>query len=263
MGFYNKTTYLQFYAALLACILSGCGPADTIPSHTGTAGIPETTIQTEYIVTLNESGNSTKPKQLKATQTTKPRTEIDFAALKAINDDIYAWIEIPGTAISYPVLRADNDNAYYLKHSSDGSYSAAGAIFTEDYNSKDFNDRNTVIYGHYMEDGTLFTGLHSFMDESFFTDNRYIYIHTPEKTLNYKIFAVYPYDTRHLLLSFDYSNPYVFGKVFDSVFGIRDMNASIADDISLDSENDLILTLSTCYYGDEDQRLLLQAVLIK
>lgn len=187
---------------------------------------------------------------------------IDFAMLQKINPDIYAWIEIPGTVISYPIVQRTDNNTFYLDHSSDGSYYIGGAIFTENYNTKDFTDRNTVIYGHYMKDGTLFTGLHNFIDADFFAEHRYIYIYTPENTLCYKIFAVYPYDTRHLLLSFDYSNPYVFGKVFESIFKIRDMSARFSDDVTLDSENDLILTLSTCLYGEGTKRFLLQAVLI-
>lgn len=187
---------------------------------------------------------------------------IDFKTLQKINPDIYAWIEIPGTVISYPVVQRADDNTFYLNHSSDGSYYIGGAISTENYNSKDFTDRNTVIYGHYMKNGTFFTGLHNFIDADFFTEHRYVYIYTPDRTLSYKIFAVYPYDTRHLLLSFDYSSPFVFSKVFESVFKIRDMSAYISDDVTLDSKNDLVLTLSTCFYGDGKRRFLLQAVLV-
>lgn len=265
LSFNKKTIYLTFCTILLisAYILSGCSPGNI--NHPGTT---QTSAHTSpgpvksAVGRFEESDKSSESEQPKA-ETIPLMTEINFGTLQTLNPDIYAWIEIPGTVISYPILQYAGDNAYYLKHSPDGSYSAAGAIFTEDYNSKDFSDRNTVIYGHYMEDGTQFAELHSFMDESFLTENRYIYIHTPNKTLNYKIFAVYPYDTRHLLLSFDYSNPYVFGKVFDKVFAIRDMSARIVHDTSLDGENDLVITLSTCYYGDEQQRLLLQAVLLE
>lgn len=207
-----------------------------------------------------------------ATETTSVETEpihetpyisiIDFTMLQKINPDIYAWIEIPDTVISYPIVQRADDNTFYLDHSSDGSYYIGGAIFTENYNSKNFTDRNTVLYGHYMKDGSLFTGLHNFIDADFFAEHRYVYIYTPENTLCYEVFAVYPYDTRHLLLSFDYSNPYVFGKVFESIFKIRDMSARFSDDVTLDRENDLILTLSTCFYGEGTRRFLLQAVLV-
>ena len=75
---------------------------------------------------------------------------IDFAALKEKNPDVYAWISIPGTAIDYPVLQRENDNTYYLDHTIDHEEKTEGAIFTENYNNTDFEDPNTVIYGHDM-----------------------------------------------------------------------------------------------------------------
>ena len=73
---------------------------------------------------------------------------IDFAALKEKNPDVYAWINIPGTAIDYPILQRENDNTYYLDHTIDHEEKTEGAIFTENYNNTDFEDPNTVIYGH-------------------------------------------------------------------------------------------------------------------
>lgn len=69
---------------------------------------------------------------------------VDFATLQKENPDIYAWITVPGTNIDYPILQREGDNAYYLNHNVDGEQEKAGAIFTEDYNSKDFTDPNTV-----------------------------------------------------------------------------------------------------------------------
>lgn len=77
---------------------------------------------------------------------------IDFAALKEKNPDVYAWISIPGTAIDYPVLQRENDNTYYLDHTIDHEEKTEGAIFTENYNNTDFEDPNTVIYGHEHEE---------------------------------------------------------------------------------------------------------------
>ena len=84
---------------------------------------------------------------------------IVFAALQQINPDAFAWIRIPGTAIDYPVLQREGDNSYYLDHTAEGIQAAEGAIFTEDYNTKTFEDVNTVIYGHDMKNGTMFQNL--------------------------------------------------------------------------------------------------------
>ena len=55
---------------------------------------------------------------------------VDFDKLREINPDIYAWIEIPGTDISYAVLHRAGDNAFYTNHSEDGAYYSTARIIT-------------------------------------------------------------------------------------------------------------------------------------
>ena len=186
---------------------------------------------------------------------------VDFEALQAENPDIYAWITIPGTNVDYPILQREGDNGYYLNHSVDGTENIAGAIFTEDYNSKDFTDPNTIIYGHNMKNGSMFRTLHNYHDREFFDKNRDITIYMPDKILHYTIFAAYLYDSRHLMLSYDFGDLDVFRGYLDSVRNIRDMNAFVDTDIPV-TENDKIITLSTCYKGQADRRYLVQAVLV-
>lgn len=186
---------------------------------------------------------------------------IDFEALWEINPEAYAWITIPGTEIDYPILQSETDNTYYLTHSIEGEESPEGAIFTEDYNSKDFEDPNTVIYGHNMRNGSMFQGLHEYMDRAFFDENREVLIYLPDKILHYEIFAAYLYDDRHLLESFDFEDEDVFGAYLNRIFSIRDMNSFIDTDMEVTAE-DKIITLSTCYSNESNQRYLVQAVLV-
>ena len=92
---------------------------------------------------------------------------IDFKKLQEQNPDVYAWIEIPGTNVNYPIMRHPTDDAYYLDHTIDGTAGLPGSIYTENYNNKEFTDFNTVIYGHDMRDGTMFKDLHKYEDEEF------------------------------------------------------------------------------------------------
>ncbi|HIS31715.1 MAG TPA: class B sortase [Candidatus Limivivens intestinipullorum] len=186
---------------------------------------------------------------------------IDFEALWEINPEAYAWITISGTEIDYPILQSETDNTYYLTHSIEGEESPEGAIFTEDYNSKDFEDPNTVIYGHNMRNGSMFQGLHEYMDRAFFDENREVLIYLPDKILHYEIFAAYLYDDRHLLESFDFEDEDVFGAYLNRIFSIRDMNSFIDTDMEVTAE-DKIITLSTCYSNESNQRYLVQAVLV-
>lgn len=129
---------------------------------------------------------------------------IDFQTLQNMNPDIYAWIKVPGTVIDYPIAQSETDNSYYLNHSVEHDENKAGAIFTEDYNTKTFEDPNTVIYGHGMANGSMFDGLHQYMDRDFFDQNKEVIIYMPDKILHYQIFAAYLYDNRHLLQSFNF-----------------------------------------------------------
>lgn len=203
----------------------------------------------------------TQPQQHREKEKLPPDIPIDFKALKAKNADVYAWITIPGTAVDYPVLQREGDNSYYLTHTIDGIQSPEGAIYTEDYNEKDFGDPNTVIYGHDMKNGSMFQSLHNYMDKTFFEENRNVVIYTPDAIRHYKIFAAYLYDDRHILQSFDFDDREVYRQYLDRIFAIRDMNANIDMSMQVDAD-DKILTLSTCYGNQSDKRYLVQAVLI-
>ena len=165
-----------------------------------------------------------------------------------------------GTVIDYPIAQSETDNAYYLDHNAEKEENAAGAIFTEDYNSKTFEDPNTVIYGHGMTNGTMFNGLHQYMDRSFFDENREIIIYMPDQILHYKIFAAYLYDNRHLMQSINFNNKDIFQAYLDNVFNIRNMQASVDTSMKVTAD-DKVITLSTCYGGMSDKRYLVQAVL--
>lgn len=204
---------------------------------------------------------------MKATETAETATEeqsevipVKFEELQAVNPDIYAWITVPGTVIDYPILQHASDNTYYLMHNIDGSYGYPGCVYTENMNSKDFTDNNTVIYGHNMKNGSMFAQLHKFEDPDFFNENREVLIYLPDEVLHYTIFAAHVYDDRHLLYSFDFTDPEVYQKYLDSIFSTRDMSANIDKDVTVTAD-DQIITLVTCIGSQPNNRLLVQAVL--
>ena len=185
---------------------------------------------------------------------------VDFAGMWEVNEDVYAWITVPGTVIDYPILQHATDNTYYLNYNIDGSYGYPGCIYTENMNSKDFTDNNTVIYGHNMKNGTMFAGLHKFENAEFFEENTKVFIYTPKREYNYTIFAAYIYDDRHLLYSFDFASEEVYAAYLEDIRNMRSMNALIREDITVTSE-DKIITLVTCIGNQPSKRLLVQAVL--
>lgn len=186
---------------------------------------------------------------------------VNFTELWKINRDIYAWIKIPNTAIDYPVLQTDGDDAFYLEHNIYGQYSFAGCIYSEKVNSKDFSDPNTVLYGHNLLNGTMFASLHNFRDPNFFADNEYIYILMPERTLIYRIFAAYEYDDRHIMHSFNFNDEEEFAEYLEyATHPVNSMTYNIREtEVTTD---DTILTLSTCMDNIASSRYLVQGVLI-
>ena len=187
------------------------------------------------------------------------KVPIDFDAVKKKCPDAYAWLKIPGTVINYEVVQHPKERLFYLNHSSEQQSFVGGAIYTHFYNTKDFSDYNTVIYGHNMLNGTMFGQLKKYRDQEFFYSHRDIYVYMPDRVLKYKIFAAYVWNDDHLLLCFDFEDPLVRASYWSQVLSQRNMNAIIADDTTVTAD-DKVITLSTCTSRD-DQRYLVQAVL--
>ena len=192
---------------------------------------------------------------------------VDFEYLWTVNEDIIAWITIPGTNIDYPVLQHPSDDNYYLTHNIDGSSGYPGCIYIESLNSADFTDPNTVLYGHNLKAQTMFTELHKFENRDFFEENDEVIIYLPDRILHYQIFAAHVYDDRHLLYSFDFSDEDIYAGFLQSIYDIRDMSANINRDFTVTSQ-DRIITLVTCMPhatnpANAEKRLLVHAVLLQ
>ena len=108
-----------------------------------------------------------------------PRISMDFSSLQEINPEIIGWIKGEGTGIDYPILQTE-DNNYYLRHMYNREYNISGAIFMDYRCSCDFSDKNTVIYGHNMRNGTMFGDLEKYKDQEYYDNNPSIVLCTPQ-----------------------------------------------------------------------------------
>ncbi len=183
---------------------------------------------------------------------------IDFAALSAINGDIYAWIDMPGTVINYAVVQSEDENEFYSDHSVDGSYYSGGSIFSQRYNKRDFTDPVTVLYGHNRKNGTMFAALNDFADPTFFEKHKTVYIYIEGMVYEYTVFAAYPHSSEHLLLNHDFTDEEEFTEYFGS---LKDGVNTNYDRDMFPLFGDKVLTLSTCYKENRMQRYLVQAKL--
>jgi sortase B len=135
----------------------------------------------------------------------------------------------------------------------DGTKGYPGCICSQYYNSKDFKDPNTILYGHNMKNGTMFKTLHNFEDKEFFDENPYIYIYTPDITYVYEIFAACSVDDSHLMFTYDFWDSTDFTKFVQTVTNSRGMTNQVRNDVSVYYGN-YLLTLSTCISGQADKR---------
>ena len=190
-----------------------------------------------------------------------PENPINFAEQQAINEEICAWISVPGANVNYPILQSNvTEENYYLNHDVNKKSSAKGAIYIQRNNTWNFSDPNTVVYGHNMRNGTMFGSLKKFRKADFFNENRYIYVYTPGHILTYEIYSAFVYDDRHILNSFDFSSKEEYAEFLSATLSPKSMTRNVREGIEVDT-NDRIITLSTCT-GVKTQRYLVVGVLV-
>lgn len=117
---------------------------------------------------------------------------IDWDALLAINSDTVGWIFIPNTNVNYPIVQG-TDNDYYLTRDfeyQEGWAARYGAIFMDYRNDFDFSDQVNFIYGHNMNDGSMFAAIAAMRDQAKFDDERTVYLLTPKGNYRLRSFSL-------------------------------------------------------------------------
>lgn len=180
---------------------------------------------------------------------------MDFSALREVNDDILGWILIPDTRVSYPLVQGD-DNDYYLNHTWRKSRNSVGAIFMEHQNSSDLSDFNTIIYGHRMNNSSMFGILKSYHSQSFWSSHPYVYITDDNGSHRYEIFAAYEVSVEGDTYRLGFSNDTAKQDFIDFC-----LDQSVIDTGITPTVYDRVLTLSTCTGNGHATRWVVQAVL--
>lgn len=108
---------------------------------------------------------------------------IDFDALAQTNPEVVGWIYARGTNINYPVVQCKDNNSKYLNTLFDGTSNASGAIFLDyEDNAPGMVDQQTTIYGHHMNDGSMFNVISDTTDQATFDSIEYVYYITRDAT---------------------------------------------------------------------------------
>lgn len=181
----------------------------------------------------------------------------DHDALLAINPDGLGYIYMPSVNMRLPIVQT-TDNDYYLTRTFNKSYNGNGCLF-EDYRISDgLNASNVIIYGHNMNNGSMFGMLHKYKSAQFYNTegNDVFYIYTENKIMEYRIFSVY--------ICEPVSDTYSFN--FSSLPSLRQYAADMKSismyqtDVDV-SEATQVVTLSTCAENG-DKRLIVHGVYV-
>lgn len=181
--------------------------------------------------------------------------EVDFAGLSDINSDIVGWIYSEDTPINYPIVQTD-DNSYYLKHLFNGEYNSAGSIFLDSRNFADFSDRHTIIYGHHMKNGTMFSSLTDYKKQEYYDAHPTLDLITPEKNYEIDLFAGYVANVKDDAWKLVFDDEEDFQSWIKSAIQKSTFRSSITP-----AGTDRIITLSTCSYEFDNARYVLVGIL--
>ena len=184
----------------------------------------------------------------------------EYAPVFQLNTDMVGWIKIPGTKLNYPVTQTPDSPNYYLKRDFYKKSSSHGTIYASELANLKAPSDNVTLFGHNMNDGSMFAPLHGYNSKDFFEKNPYIVFDTLYEHHTYQIFAVF-YTTDIVGDGFAY-HAFVDGNTISfTEFVDTCKELSLYDTGVTASYGDKLLTLSTCdkNYWDDHGRFVVVA----
>ena len=185
-----------------------------------------------------------------------------YAQLKQQNEHFVGWIAIPDTPLSYPVMHTPDNIEYYLRRAFDGSYAISGTPFIGE--GCDINSTNVLIYGHRMNNETMFTTLLDYAKKDFWENHKEIHFDTLDRLQTYQVVSAFyinipTADDPDAFRWYNYSGN-IEGEAFSEY--VRQIKAHAYYDTGIEvNEGDKLITLTTCAYNDETQRFVVVAKL--
>lgn len=182
---------------------------------------------------------------------------VNFKKLKKINPDIVGFIYSKGTVIDYPIVKG-SDNEYYLHHLFDKTTNSSGTIFMDYTNSSNFNNRNTILYGHNMKNGSMFASITKYESQEYYNKHKTMKLYTPKGNYTIKlaygrVLDAYKWDKK------GFSNQ----NNTPSLVEYLKSNTTFTSDVNLTGNENNLITLSTCAYNFDEARYVLIGKLVK
>ena len=204
---------------------------------------------------LQTGAESQRPETVPPVEETVPPTEeplqplpeealdlagVDLEALREVNTDVVGWIAIPDTVVSYPLVYG-TDNEYYLHHNWKKESIDSGSVFLSSDASRDMTDFHTIIYAHYMRNGTMFGSIKYYSGEDYWREHPSIYIVLDDAIYRYDIFSAHEAAADGIVYWLNIEE-----KSLEEKFLQYCIDQSVLDTGLSPGAGDRILTLSTC-----------------
>lgn len=179
----------------------------------------------------------------------------------SVNKDVYGWIVVTGTQISYPIMIGE-DNDYYLYHNYMHQETKAGSIFADMSLSRNHKDNyNALIYGHDMKNGSMFRGIRDWFLKSnmkALADDMEIQIYTKEALYVYKIFSAYRSSDFNFTKTY-FQSKEEYKEFLDSIYA----RSVLGKKFKYSADETRICTLVTCtnVYANPDERYVVHGIL--
>ena len=185
----------------------------------------------------------------------------EYYELYQQNNDMVGWIKVEDTNINYPVMQSIDEPNFYLKHKFDKTYSAYGCPYVQENCDVQKPSDNIIIYGHHMNDGSMFTGLMKFTDKSFWENHKTIEFDTLTDKNQYEVIAVFKTvvytDSEDSFKYYEFTDAENAEEFDEYVAKCKEL--SLYDTGVTAKYGDKLISLSTCEYSHNNGRLVVVA----
>ena len=200
----------------------------------------------------NNVNANTNTKEEKSINVAK---SIDLQKLYNINSDLVGWIRIDGTNINYPIMQNAN---FYLRKNFYKKNSSFGTPYLAEYCDLKTSD-NLILYGHHMNNKTMFSSLEKYKSFDFYKNHQYIKFYTLENgiTIENTYEVIFAFKTiAYSEDGFKYSSFYKASNEEQyNEFIEKCKLLSFYDTGKTAEYGDKLITLSTCEYSQENGRM--------
>lgn len=190
---------------------------------------------------------------------------LKYSYLYAVNQDLVGWLKIDNTNLDVQIVQGE-DNDYYLRRDFYQKSSRYGCPYLDFKNDPKYLDDNTVIYGHHMTDGLMFSNLDKYRTLEGYKESPIIEYSTLYDTHYFKVFAAFVTNSdvadddnyMYNIMVTDFSTDQKFTSFVEEAKkrSIIDTGVSVQPD-------DKLITLVTCTYDFNDARLIIMGRLLR